>query len=355
MDKYLAAFAAFPKANTDFWQKIVAYFPDFEKAWEATSSELNRAGIKENQLNDFVDFRSKTTPEREVEKLNHFGIRVIPLTSEEYPKNLKEIYNPPFVIFVRGELRPEDELAIAVVGARKFTDYGRRATFEITEGVAKAGVTIISGLALGLDAEAHKAVLKVGGRTIAVLANGLDRICPVTNHAIGMEILKSGGAIISEQPIGTPVFKQNFPARNRIISGLSQGVLIAEAGEKSGTLHTANFAIEQNRQVYAVPGPIYNPLSAGPNNLIKVGAKPVSEAKDILDDLGIDGELKESPLPANENEVMIFEVLATEPKHIDAITKESKRPSHEISQILTLMEIKGKVRHLGGMVYTLKR
>lgn len=349
-DPYLAAFTAFPKANTIFWKRVTSYFPDLETAWKAPSASLKEAQIPERAIVDFLDFRTKTNPEKEREKLLNLKVRLIPFTSDLYPENLKEIYNPPFVLFVKGELKDQDRNAIAVVGSRKMSDYGRRATAEITGEIAPK-MTIISGLALGLDAVAHEAALKAGGRTIAVLANGLDRICPATNRNLAERILTSGGAIISEQPLGMPPLKQNFPARNRIISGLSLGVLITEAGEHSGTLHTANFALEQNKNVYAVPGPIYNPLSVGPNSLLKLGAKAVTCGQDVLEDFGLRGEEKEIFEPKNDDERLIFDILATEPKHIDTIIRESEMEPNEVSGLLSLMEIEGKIKHLGGMVY----
>lgn len=351
---YFAAFAVFPKINTLNWQKILGYFPDLTEAWGAGAGDFKKAGLSSDFVEGFFDFRKKINPEKEYEKLQKHGVDILTILDESYPKNLKEIFTPPVVLYVKGELKPEDEFAIGVVGARKATDYGKRATREITEGMAEAGITIVSGLALGLDAEAHKAAISKKARTIAVLANGLDQIYPPTNKPIADKILENG-AIISEQPIGMPPLKQNFPARNRIISGLSLGVLITEAGEHSGTLHTASFALEQNRQIYAVPGPIYNPLSQGPNNLIKSGAKAVSCAEDILEDLGIETAPAEKALPETPDEVMIFEILETESRHIDEITKLAEKPAQEISRILTMMEIKEKVKHLGGMVYTLRK
>lgn len=353
MDKYLLAIGLFPGINSEVWQKLTAYFKSYEDAWKASISDLLKAGIKEKAAENLVEFRSKADIEKIAEKYQKLGIRVVTLSDKDYPEKLKEIYNPPFVLYVIGEL-PKKNLTLAIVGARKCTDYGRRATADITAGLAKAGVVIVSGLALGLDTEAHKATLKENGVTVAVLANGLDMIYPASNTALAKEIIEKGGCLVSEQPLGMPALKQNFPARNRIISGLADGVLVTEAGEHSGTLHTANFALEQNRNVYAVPGPIYNEMAYGPNNLIKNGAKPVSSAQDILDDFGIETEVH-NVVPENENERMIFEALKSEPKHIDLISKEINRESAETSQILTMMEIKGKVQNLGGMVYTLKK
>jgi DNA processing protein len=247
---------------------------------------------------------------------------------------------------------PEDQNSISIVGSRKGTDYGRRAAFEIAKELSKSKITIISGLALGLDTEAHRGALSAEGRTIAVLANGLNSVYPASNSSLAKKIVEFG-CLISEQQLGMPAMKQNFPARNRIISGLSHGVLVVEAGEHSGTLHTASFAVEQNRQVYAIPGAIYNPLSKGPNNLIKNGAKPVMEPNDILEDFGIEKTAIER-VPIGEDEKEIFEILKSENLHIDAIVRRSKKKSSEISKILTMMEIRGKVRHLGGMIYSLR-
>jgi DNA processing protein len=210
-------------------------------------------------------------------------IRVIRIEDKEYPSNLREIHNPPKVIYVRGKLLPEDDNALAIVGARKCTEYGRKVTRVLATGVAQAGITIVSGLAIGLDTEAHVAAINNGSRTIAVLAGGLDSIHPLSNWDVAERILENG-ALISEYPVGTPPRKQSFPARNRIITGLSKGVLLTEATDKSGTLHTVNFALNQNRDVYVVPGPIDSPMSVLPNRLIKLGAKPITEVGEILED-----------------------------------------------------------------------
>lgn len=225
--------------------------------------------------------------------LKKYGIRIVKISDKEYPANLKEIHNPPQILYVRGNLKPEDDISVAIVGARRCSEYGKRVTRKLASGIAEAKVTIISGLALGLDTIAHEEAVKKGSRTIAVLANGLDTVYPQANWELA-EKISQNGALISEYPPGTEPLKQNFPARNRIISGLAKSVLITEATDKSGTLHTLNFALEQNRDVYAVPGPIDSPLSLLPNNLIKEGARPVTEASDILIDMGIE-EVK--PLP----------------------------------------------------------
>jgi len=352
MKKYIAAFGALPNIKGEHWRKLLRYFPDLESAWSARAGDFLSAGLSEKWINSFLEFRAQTEPANVLDLLQKHKIDIISFDDATYPKLLKEISNPPYVIYLRGALLPTDENAIGIVGSRKGTDYGHRVTFEIAKGLGVAGVTVVSGLALGLDTEAHRGALAGGGRTIAVLANGLDSFFPRSNQQLAKQILENG-CIISEQPIGMPPLRQNFPARNRIISGISQGLLVTEAGENSGTLHTASFAIEQNRQLYAVPGPIYNPLAKGPNNLLKQGAKAVTCTQDILEDFGIEENAREI-LPQGEDEEMIFEILKVENLHIDDIARRAERDSADISKILTLMEIKGKVMHLGGMVYSLK-
>lgn len=350
--RYLASFGAYKKINSDIWHKIVGYFPNLKIAWEASESDYIKAGLKEKQAKELKDHIKSFNQEKYLNLLDILNIDIISILDSGYPRLLKEIHSPPFIIYVKGKLISEDENAIAIVGSRKATDYGRRITNELSSELAFAGITIISGLALGLDTQAHSAALNAGGRTIAVLANGLDMIYPISNNNLAKDIINNG-AIISEQPLGMPALKPNFPARNRIISGLSQGVLITEAGDKSGTLHTANFALEQNRQVYAVPGPIYNPLAHGPNKLIKLGAKLVTSSYDILEDFGIE-QKKIIIKPENNDEKLIFDILRNGEKYIDEITKISKKSSEEISGIISLMEINGKIIHLGGMIYALK-
>ena len=352
MKKYIAAFGAFPDMRGNHWQKLIGYFPNLQKAWGANSSELGRAGLTEKWISSFLDYRNQVDLDQILKTLADNKVSIIFFTDSNYPTALKEIYNPPYILYCLGEYKAEDENAIGIVGSRKGTDYGKRTTFDIAKELAENNITVVSGLALGLDTEAHRGALAGGGRTIAVLANGLDAIYPVSNYNLAKEIT-THGCILSEQPIGMPPLKQNFPARNRIISGLSKGILVTEAGDNSGTLHTASFAVEQNRQIYAVPGPIYNPLAKGPNNLIKQGAKIVTEPQDILEDFGIEENAREI-LPQGKDEEIIFEVLKNENLHIDEIARLAERDSADISKILTLMEIKGKVRHLGGMVYGLK-
>jgi DNA processing protein len=295
-----------------------------------------------------------------MEKLAKENVSVITIKDEKYPKLLREIYNPPALLYYKGRLE-EDEFAIAVVGTRKCTSYGKQVTSEITRDLANNGITIVSGLALGIDTLAHQAALEVNEKTIAVLGSGLDaqNIYPVTNCHLAEKIIETGGTLISEHPLGTLPLKFNFPQRNRIIAGLTLGTLVVEAPLTSGALITAKFALEFNREVFAVPGSIYSENSAGPNNLIKMGAKAVASAADILEALNLQRAIEyveaKKIVPDSKNEAILLEYLSKEPVHIDILIKQSKLDTATVNSTITMMEIKGKVRNLGGSQYVLAR
>lgn len=296
--------------------------------------------------------------------------RIITPKDKGYPKLLKEIPDPPQKLWVRGEIKKEDEKAIAVVGARRATNYGREVTEELVNALVVAGLTIVSGMARGIDSCAHKAALEAGGRTIAVLGSGIDVIYPPENKKLYEEIAKAG-AVISEFEPGTLPNAWNFPQRNRIIAGLSLGVLVCEAAEKSGSLITAGYAGEFGREVFAVPGPIYSKMSAGTAALIKDGAKLVYSTKDILDELGalpaagfvlglgrwgleeVPENLPRKVAPDTSELKVILELLQDEPKHIDAIIKETGLSASKVSSLLSMAEIYGVVKHLGAGMYIL--
>lgn len=358
--KYWLAINSNTKIGPANFQKLFNYFGDLKKAWEADSGDLVRAGLSQKIIESFLETRQQIKPEKELEKLNKLKIKILTLKDKSYPLNLKEIHLPPPVLYIKGEILPEDEQALGVVGTRKMTIYGKRACSEIVWGLAKNKITVVSGLALGIDAVAHRTALEAGGRTIAVLGSGLDRVYPASNLQLAQKIVNENrGAVISEFPLGTISFKSNFPQRNRIISGLSLGTLVVEAAQRSGALITANFTLEQNRQVFAIPGSIFSSQSAGCNNLIKLGAKAVSSYLDILDDLNIPdkwlGQSAEEIKPETKEEMEILKILdRDEPIQIDKIIQKTGFEVSQVSSTLMLMEIKGMVKNLGSANYVRK-
>jgi len=283
-------------------------------------------------------------------------IRILKIGDKNYPRLLKKIKDAPEVIYYRGELNPGEQ-CFAIVGTRRFSSYGKQVALEIAGDLAEAGLTIVSGLAPGIDTFAHTAVVERRKRTIAVLGTGLDEksIYPQSNLKLAQKILETGGCLISEYPPGTCGTKFTFPQRNRIISGLSLGVLVVEAKQKSGALITAHHAFEQNRKVFAIPGSIYSLNSKGCHYLIKKGAKLVENANDILKEFNF-------PLPTpgvgypigkTEEENLILEALKEGPLYIDKIIEKTKLKASEVASTLAILEIKGKVRNLGGNIYAI--
>ncbi len=271
-----------------------------------------------------------------------------------YPLLLKQIYDPPGELHVRGKLPPSDALALAVVGSRKPTPYGDQVVRDLVEPIARQGIVIVSGLAYGIDALAHEASCRVGGVTVAVLGSGVDpkSIFPSGNRALAERIIAAGGAVISEFPDGTPPLKHHFPIRNRVIAGISKGTLVIEAAAKSGSLITARSALENGRDVFAVPGTIHSQMSEGPNNLIKMGARVVTSPEDILSVFG--QEVREPATihePGSPSEATVLAILTRKPLHIDDIIRASGLDPSQTSSTLTLMEMKGSARHVGGMYY----
>jgi DNA processing protein len=277
-------------------------------------------------------------------------------TLENFLQARRQIDGSPPVLYVRGQLLPTDDLAVALVGTRRASAYGREVAHRLAVELAHNGVTVVSGLALGVDAVAHKAALDAGGRTIAVLGSGVDQLYPLQNRALAHAIL-ANGALISEYPLGTPPEANNFPPRNRIISGLSRAIVIVEAGERSGALITANYAADQGREVFAVPGNILSPGSAGCNELIRQGATPLLAATDLLDYL----KLSTWPEPPStqpafapdplEEKLLIH--LSAEPCHIDELVRRSTLTTPQVSGLLALLELKGLVRQATPLSYVL--
>jgi DNA processing protein len=262
------------------------------------------------------------------------------------------------VLYVKGDILDEDQWAVAVVGTRGATVYGKEAARQIAGDLARNRITIVSGLARGIDSEAHRAALDAGGRTMAVLGSGVDIIYPAESRKLAQAAVEQG-ALVSEYALGTQPEASNFPPRNRIISGLSLGVVIVEAGERSGALITADFALEQGREVFAVPGNIFRKKSMGTNKLIQQGAKPVLSVEDILEELNLtmvsQHEEVRAVVPENETEATLLEYITADPVHVDEIGRQSGLPIAQVSSTLALMELKGMVRQVGGMNYVLAR
>jgi DNA processing protein len=315
-------------------------------------------GFDRRTIEAFMTWRSKLDLSDELSRLLELGVTVLTWDSPDYPSLLKVIPNSPPVLYVRGELLPQDDWALGVVGTRRATVYGREATHALVGGLAAGGVTIISGLAYGIDTYAHQTALDAGGRTIAVLGSGVDIIYPAQNRKLADKI-SSQGAIVSEYPLGTRPEGSNFPPRNRIISGLSLGVLVVEGTTRSGAMITADFAAEQGREVFAVPGNILNRLSSGPNQLIQNGAKLVTSIGDVLEELNLTMVAEHTEareiLPDNETEAVLLQHLSAYPVHVDDLGRAAGLSASEVASSLTLMELKGKVRQVGGMNYVIAR
>lgn len=283
------------------------------------------------------------------------GIRTINIDDKEYPKLLKKIPDPPKVLYVKGELHP-DELCFGVVGTRKYSGYGKQVALEITGDLAEAGITVVSGLAPGIDTFAHQATIERKKRTIAVLGTGVDEktIYPQSNVKLAREIIKTGGCLISEYAPGTQGWKGNFPQRNRIISGLSLGILVIEAKERSGALITAERAFQQKRKVFAIPGSLYSLNSRGPHILLKKGAQLVVSAEDILKELNLPGKGRKKELKGDtKEEELILKILKEEALNIEKIIQKTKLTPAAVNSLLATLEIKGDIRNLGGNIYAI--
>jgi DNA processing protein len=356
--RYWIGFNIVPAIGPARTRALLEHFGDLEAAWWASTDELQAAGLDRRSLQNLLELRDKLDLDAEVKKVQAAGIRVLTWEDPDYPSLLRHIHNPPALLYVLGELKPEDEWSVAVVGTRRASVYGQEATRRLAGDLAASGITIVSGLARGIDTQAHKAALEAGGRTIAVLGHGLDRVYPAENRKLAQDIIKHG-ALVTEYALSVPPEGGNFPARNRIISGLSLGTLVVEAGEGSGALITADFAVEQGREVFAVPGNIFHRGAAGTNRLIQQGAKAVTCVEDILEELNLTMVAQhrevQAIVPENETEALLLKHLSEEPIHVDELKRESGLPITTVSSTLALMELKGMVRQVGGMNYVLAR
>ena len=333
---------------------LLDHFGAAERAWRATAPDLEAAGLNSKLIESLQRTRSSDLLERTWKRIQEQGISVLTWDDHGYPRRLKEVDQPPPVLYLRGAILEEDQWAVAMVGTRRVTKYGRQTTQELAGALARNGITVVSGLARGVDGIAHQACLDNGGRTLAVLGCGVDRIYPPEHRRLAERIL-ANGALISDYPPGTPPEAANFPPRNRIISGLSQAVVVVEAGRKSGALITAAFAAEQGREVFAVPGNIYAPQSKGTNLLIQEGAQILLNIDSVMESLNL-GQVEEhrtarAVLPSDAVEARLYELLGREPLHVDDIRNLTGLPIEKVSATLTLMELKGMVRQIGSMNY----
>lgn len=337
---------------------LLDYFGDVQAAWEAPPAAWQAAGLSARIVETLVKVRSGVVLDQLVERIRAQGITILTWDDGAYPAYLKEVDAPPPVLYVRGTVMDQDGWAVGIVGTRRITAYGRQVTEQLAADLALSGVTVVSGLARGVDAVAHQAALSAGGRTLAVLGSGVDRIYPPEHRRLAEEI-SAAGAVISDYPPGTPPEAANFPPRNRIISGLARAVVVIEAGETSGALITAAFAAEQGRAVYAVPGSIFAPQSKGANLLIRQGARPLLDSQDLLGglDLAHAGAYRaaRAVLPADATEARLLGLLSSAPLHVDEIGVQAGLPIDQVSAALVLMELKGMVRQVGGMNYVAVR
>ena len=356
--KYWVGFNLIKGIGAVRMQGLVAYFGDLELAWNANPASLGEAGLGAKVIERVIAARKNVNLDQVWAKIESQGIKILTWQDEAYPSRLKEIDQPPPVMYIRGEYLPDDLFAVAIVGTRRVTPYGRQITEELSAYLAANGMTVISGLARGVDAIAHQAALKAGGRTIGILGSGVDKIYPPEHRGLAEQMMERG-AIISDYAPGTPPDASNFPPRNRIISGLSLAVVVVEAGETSGALITAEFAAEQGREVFAVPGSILAPQSKGTNKLIQQGALPLLSVQDLMQTLDITrvGEQKAARkiIPSDAIEAKILTVLSNEPLHVDEIRNQAELPIQKVSAALALMELKGMVRQVGGMNYVAVR
>ena len=337
------------------FQRLLDHFEDLQSAWNASENELRSAGIGEKPLISLMRFRNRHDLDRIYEAILEKGIDIITVLDANYPAALKQINNPPPVLYLKGSILEEDLRSIAIVGTRKVTAYGKNVAHELGALLAQNQITVISGMARGVDSEAHQAVLKAGGRTIAVLGCGIDIVYPPENRNLAERIIEQG-ALISDYAPGTPPEGINFPPRNRIISGLSLATIVIEAGQRSGALITASFAADQGKEVFAIPGSIYAPQSKGTNQLISDGAYPLIRFESIFEILDLDNVQYQKKirkeLPTDETELLILKLLQKEALHIDDIQAASGIPIDRISSALSFLELKGYVKKTGNMIFS---
>lgn len=347
---YYLFFSKAPGIGPKKFDLLLRNFGSAKKAFESNDNELLKI-LGEKLTNNFLEFRKEFSIEKYLENLDKQKINFIALSEIKYPVNLKKISNPPVVLYTKGKYEFNSlEKYLAVVGTRRVTSYGKSVTEMFASKLASEKIVIVSGLALGVDGLAHKSSLEVSGKTVAVLGNGVDMPFPRENQKIYDEIISSGGLIVSEYAPGTLPTIGTFPARNRIVAGISDGILVTEGASDSGSLITANYGLEFGRKVFAIPGPVTSNLSAAPLKLIEKGARLVVSPDDVLKELGVNksSEKIEKIKSENKDEQKIIEMLENESLSFDEIVRKIKFDSSRVGTILSLMEIKGIIKNSGG-------
>lgn len=341
------------------FKNLLDRFGSPEQILEANLDELMAAeGIKNEIAQNITQRRFLSDPLKEIKKAEEHGVRIIKYDDAAYPQALREIYDPPMVIYLKGHLPPQNTTFVAIVGSRNATHYGLGSAEKLAQGLARRGLGVVSGMAMGIDSAAHWGCINGKGFTVAVLGTGIDTVYPSSNKKLFQKISEKG-AILSEFPFGTRPLPNNFPIRNRIISGMSKGVVVVEATKNSGSLITASLALDQGRDVFAVPGSINSFKSAGCHFLIKQGARLIENSDDILDELGLnfphvektDKFLKDTRPLMDEFEKNIYDILGDYPMHIDQIAQKGNLEPKEAASMLTRMELKGIIRQLPGKVF----
>ena len=345
------------------YRQLLGRFASPRDILHTVPARLTEAGISARIAQAIAAFDQWQEVEAELERLARLNARLVTQTDAEYPERLRQIHDPPPFLYIRGRFAPQDTLAIAIVGARTASTYGRKMARELAQELAGCGVCVVSGLARGIDSEAHRASLETGGRTIAVLGSGLDVVYPREHIALAEQIAASG-AVVSEFSLGSQPEAGNFPYRNRVISGLSLGTVVVEATEKSGSLITAQCALDQNREVFAVPGPVTASRSRGPHRLIKAGAKLVESIDDILSEIApalarTDRAEKSEPsvpvVPLEPDEEMVVKLFPEEAVQVDTLITGSGLEPARVLEVLLGLELKGVVTQLPGMYFTATR
>lgn len=345
-------------------KRLVARFGAAPAVFAAAPAELAQVeGLHHDVIDEIVRFSDWEAVDAEIERARAAGVAILPFSAAEYPERLRMIADPPACLYIKGRLAPEDEKAVAIVGSRSSSDYGRRVARDLARGLASLGFTVVSGMARGIDGAAHESALQAGGRTIAVLGSGVERAYP-SEHALLYRRIAAGGAVISELPIGTRPMAFNFPARNRLISGIALGVIVVEATEKSGSLITAASAVEQGREVFAVPGPVGSSRSRGAHRLIRQGAKLVETVDDVLEEIAPQLLARErraaNAAPAlapnaSETARKIFALLSEDALHVDQVIEKTGLPAARVLEALLELELQGLLEQAPGKIYSAAR